>query len=198
MWDNTLPNSTTYFLNGQLAMYFGLYKDAYNIKRQNGNLHFSVNPVPQLPSDQSTIPSVSYANYWVNGVSNKSNNKEVAWDFLKFMSSQESLRKLYQNEVKVRGYGNLYPRSDMQSELLTDSIAAPFIYQAGFAKSWYLYGNTHDGASGINSQISKPFQDAIDAANLQSDSSKALDASQPLLEQVLASYGLIALPKATP
>lgn len=200
-WDETLPNSTTYFINGSLAMYFGPYHEIFDIKKQNPSLHFNVVPVPQLPSLTSTIPSVAYASYWVNGVSKKSSYQSVAWDFLKFMSTSDSLRKLYQNEVKIRGFGNLYPRIDMQSELLTDSFAGPFAYEAGFAKSWYLAANTFDGPDGINAQVAKPYSDAIEAVvgtQGGGDITNSLVTAQTVLQQVLSSYGLVAIPRATP
>jgi len=200
VWDETLPDSTTFFAKGSLAMYFGSYSQVFNIKKQNPNLHFNIVPVPQLPSQTLAIPSVSYASYWVNGVSKTSTNQSAAWDFLKFMITQSSLRQLYQNEVKARGYGNLYPRVDMQSELLNDQYAGPFIYEAPFAKSWYLAANTFDGVTGINSQIAKPYSDAIEGITLGSngDVMAALQTAQTSIQQVLASFGLFALPKATP
>src|SRR5260221_4874867 len=198
VWDETLPNSGVDFEKGELAMYIGRYGDAFKIKKQNPNLHFAVTALPQLPTNSDTIPSVSYASYWVNGVLKTSANTKVAWDFLKFMITQKSLEELYKNEVKVRGYGNLYPRVDMQSKLLSDTTAAPFIFQANFAKSWYLYANTFDGVTGINSQIAKPYSDAIETVNGNGTVEKALLDSQMQLSQILSSYGLVAAPVATP
>src|SRR5258708_1136066 len=198
VWDETLPASITDFENGQLAMYFGRYEDSYKIKKQNPSLHFAVVPVPQLPTNSALIPSISYANYWANGVLKSSPSQAAAWDFLKFMTTQNSLRELYTNEKKVRGYGNLYPRVDMKAELLSDTLSAPFIYQASFAKSWYLYANTYDGVTGINSQIAKPYMDAIDSVNGTGTVDKALEDSQMTLSKILASYGLVSAPVATP
>lgn len=194
VWDETLPTSTIDFATGHLAMYFGPYYQVANIKSQNPSLHFNVIPLPQLPQ---ASPNISYASYWVNGVSNKSSNQMEAWKFLKFMSSQVTLRQLYQNEVKSRGYGNLYPRVDMQSELLSDPFAGPFIFQASYAQSWYLVSNTFDGATGINTQISKLYSDAIAALNLQSTADMALQSAQTQIQQVLSSYGLVAIPTST-
>src|SRR5258708_2687479 len=178
VWNETLPTSTVFFANGRLAMYFGTYKEVFNIKKQNPGLHFGVVPLPQLPKNNQSIPSISYASYWVNGVSNKSGNVTAAWDFLKFMSSVNSLQELYKNEIKTRGYGNLYPRVDMQSQLLSDPIAGAFIFQGSFARSWYLHANTNDGVTGINAQIAKPYSDAIGLVNLNSTSDKALQDAQ--------------------
>jgi ABC-type glycerol-3-phosphate transport system substrate-binding protein len=184
VWDETLPHSTAYFASGKLAFYFGSYRDVFTIQKQNPSLHFAVVPLPQLPSP-GISNSVSYANYWVNGVSKNSANTIEAHDFLKFMSSPEVLRQLYLNEKKVRGYGNLYPRVDMQKELLTDNYAAPFIYQASFAKSWYLNANTNDGVMGINSQVAKPYMDAINAINGNTTVDQAVKDLQTALNKVL-------------
>ncbi len=196
VWNETLPSSSTYFGQGKLAFYFGKFSDASGFSK-NPNLHFQVVPLPQLPSFGLPVPSISYASYWVNGVSNKSANSNVAWDFLSFMASRESLEKLYNNEKKVRGYGNLYPRVDMQNELLSDTIAGPFIYQASFAKSWYLNDKTFNGPTGINSQVAKPFSDAISTTNGNSNTDQAVKTLQIELTKVLASYGLVRAPVAT-
>lgn len=193
VWDETLPNSSTYFSQGSLAMYFGKYSDAIGF-RKNANLHFQVVPLPQLPESNS----VSYASYWVNGVSTQSKNQVAAWDFLKFMMQKTTLEELYKNEVTVRGYGNLYPRVDMQSELLSDSLAGPFVYQGNFAKSWYLNDKTFDGVTGINSAVAKPFADAISGINGSETADQVVKSLQFGVTQVLAGYGLVALPVATP
>lgn len=195
VWDNTLPNSSAYFNTGKLAMYFGKYADAISFSK-NQNLHFQVVPIPQLPATANNS-AISYANYWINGVSKNSVDVSAAWQFLNFMSSKESLLKLHKNEVDVRGYGNLYPRPDMQNELLSDSIAGPFVYQASFAKDWYLAGKTNDGPTGINSQIAKPFGDSIAGINMNTSVDVAAKNLQPELIKILASYGLVAAPLPT-
>lgn len=194
VWDNTLPNSTTYFANGKLAMYFGTYRDVFKIKKLNPNLSFGVVPLPQLPGGNA---SVSYSNYWINGVWSKGKHTKEAWDFLKFMSSKSSLLELYKNEIKVRGYGNIYPRVDMQSELLSDPIAGSFVYQATFASSWYLNANTFDGANGINTQVAKYYGDAISAMGAQGNVDETLKALSSGIRQVLFSYGLASAPVPT-
>lgn len=198
VWNDTLPNSQLSFINGNVAMYFGKYSDIFKIRKQKPGLKFSVVSVPQLPTNMTTVPSVSYASYYVAGVSAKSVNKIAAWDFLKFIISSESLKKLHQEEIKVRGYGNLYPRVDMQGELTGSDDASPFIYQANFARSFYLYGNTNDGPDGINSQMSLAYKKAIDGGSSTSQANAILGTVQGEVQQILAKYGLFTLPRATP
>jgi multiple sugar transport system substrate-binding protein len=195
VWDDTLPNSSVYFATGKLAMYFGKYRDAVQFAK-DPSLHFQVVPLPQLPKTEGNS-SVSYASYWVNGVNKDSSSVREAWDFLNFLSSREALTKLYENEVKIRGYGNLYPRSDMQNDLLSDPVAGPFVYQAGFARSWYLAGKTNDGASGINTQVAGPFAQAIDAINNSNTPDAVIKDLQSQLTLTLANYGLVRAPLPT-
>ncbi|HWA52279.1 MAG TPA: extracellular solute-binding protein [Patescibacteria group bacterium] len=199
VWDDTLPQSTLDFENGKLAMYFGKYTDAETIRKQFPNLHFEIVPVPQLPSDASTIPSVSYASYFADAVSKQSANSSMAWKFLQFLTTQQTLQELNKNEQQTRGYGIIYPRADMQNVQLTDQTASAFAYQASFAQSWYLADKTFDGDSGINSQVAKAYSDAIDAANGNSGGNGAIATAQTALQLILASYGLVApVPSSTP
>ncbi len=189
VWDATLPFSTQAFAAGKLAMYFGPSWRTFEIKTQNPNLKFKVVPVPQLPKTTPNEPDISYASYWVEGIWSRSKNKAAAWEFLKFLSSKETLEKLYQNEAKVRQFGEPYPRVDMASLLSTDPILGALITQAPSAESWYLHSRTFDGPTGINSLIGKYFEDAITAVNTGTVAAKALEPAASGVEQVLSQYG---------
>lgn len=189
VWDATLPFSTQAFAAGKLAMYFGPSWRTFEIKTQNPNLKFKTVPVPQLPKTTPNEPNISYASYWVEGVWARSKNKAAAWDFLKFLSSKENLEKLYQEEAKVRQFGEPYPRPDMASLLNTDPILGALIAQAPDAQSWYLQSRTFDGPTGINSLIGKYFEDAINAVNTGIAADKALEPTASGVEQVLSQYG---------
>lgn len=193
VWDATLPNSTQAFASGKLAMYIGPSWRAFEIQSQNPNIKFKSSPIPQLPKDNPSQPDITYATYWAQGVWSGSAHKAAAWDFLKFLSTQDSLTKLYQNESKVRSFGEPYPRTDM-SNLLTDHpILGSIITQAPGAVSWYLDSRTYDGPTGINSQMINYFGDAVNAvAGGKSTPDKALATVAQGVAQVLAQYKLVA------
>ncbi|MEK7112240.1 MAG: extracellular solute-binding protein, partial [Patescibacteria group bacterium] len=190
VWDATLPPSTVAFASGKLAMYFGPSWRAFEIRQQNPNLKFKTVPLPQLPKANPKEPDVAYASYWVEGVWARSKNKDAAWEFLKFLSSKESLEKMYQNAAKLRLFGEPYPRSDMASLLTSDPILGALVLQAPNAQSWYLASRTFDGPTGINSQINKYFEDAINSVNSGTPASKALEVVAEGVKQVLSQYGL--------
>ena len=147
-------------------------------------------PVPQLAKDKPTDPDVTYATYWVEGVWKRSENRQAAWNFLKFLSTQEAQQKLYQNATTQRAIGEPYPRVDMLPTLAQDPLAGAFVSQGGTAKSWYLASRTFDGPTGINTQINKYFEDAVNAVNSRTKVSVALEAVAAGVNQVLSQYGL--------
>ena len=198
VWDNTLPPSTVAFANGKVAMYFGPSWRAHDILTLNPKLKFKVFPVPQLPKDRPDAPSVSYATYWVEGVSKNSQVKAESWDFLKFVSSKDSLQKLYQNESKQRLFGEIYPRVEMANLIASDPIAGAFVRQARDAQSWYLQSLTWDGATGINTQINKYFEDAINGVIKGADAISSVPTLTNGVLQVLSQYGLAKAPVVSP
>ena len=193
VWDSTLPSSTQAFAAGKLAMYIGPSWRAFDIEAQNPNLKFKTVTVPQLPKDNPSQSDITYATYWAEGVWSGSTHKAVAWDFLKFLSTQNSLTKLYQNESKVRSFGEPYSRTDMASLLTVHPILGSVISQATGAQSWYLDSRTFDGPTGINTQMINYFGDAVNAvANGTSSVTQALATAAQGVQQILAQYKLVA------
>jgi len=190
VWDETLPNSTAAFAAGKLAMYFGPSWRAFEINELNPGLNYRTAPLPQLPKDDPGIPDMSYATYWAEGVWSRSDNKEEAWKFLKYLSERDTLEKFYLNASTVRPFGEPYPRVDMRELLVGDRVLGPIISQAGDAESWYLASRTWDGPTGINSQISAYYEDAVNAVNEGSSAVEVLPTVTQGVAQVLSQYGV--------
>ena len=191
VWDNTLPTSTIAFANGKVAMYFGPSWRAFEINQQNPDLNYRTLPVPQLPRENPTDPSISYASYWVEGVSSKSNEKIESWRFLRYLSQSATLEKLYAEASTVRGFGEPYPRVDMADLLTNHPVLGSIINLAPSAKSWYLHSRTYDGPTGINSQLSTYFEDAVNSVISSSGAfnvKSALETAALGVNQVLSQY----------
>lgn len=191
VWDATLPPSTTAFASGKLAMYFGPSWRAFNIKEQNPDINFRTIPLPQLAKEDPSEPNVSYASYWANGVWTRSEKKTQSWDFLKFLSTRESLEKVYKQAATGRGFGQIYPRTDMANFLIEHPVLGSIVKLAPEAQSWYLADRTFDGATGINSQLKQYFGDAINAVNQGDSIAEAMDPLSQGVKQVMTQYGLI-------
>ena len=160
VWDETLPNSTYAFATEKVAMMIAPSWRAFEVKAINPNLQFAIAPVPQL---QGT--NVTWASYWVEGVSKTSKQQEMSWKFLKYLSSKEVLQKLYNDAASKtpRLFGEIYPRVDMASTLATDPYVGAFMSDAPKASSWWMSSRTFD--NGINDKIIKYYQDAINTVN---------------------------------
>ncbi len=190
VWDATLPQSTVSFASGKTAMYFGPSWRAFEIRMQNPNLRFKTVPVPQLPKTSANEPDVNYASYWVEGVWTRSKKKTDAWNFLKYLSQKETLQSFYQSASKVRMFGEPYPRVDMEPLLTDHPIIGSTVTGAKTAQTWFLQSKTWDGPTGINTQMNKYFEDAINAVNSGKEPGKSLEPVASGVIQVLSQYGI--------
>ncbi|KKU02709.1 MAG: Maltose-binding protein [Microgenomates group bacterium GW2011_GWC1_47_20] len=186
IWDSTLPPSTQAFAAGKLAIYFAPSWRVFDLQAINPQIKFSVYPIPQLPLDPARGEKpITWASYWVEGVNKKSPNAAAAWEFLKFLSSKESLAKLYASSGRI--FGEPYSRRDM-----TDSsqFVQPYLSQAPDARSWYIASNTFDGPTGINTRLSSHFADAVNSVNQGRSPAEAVKTLNAGINQVLSQYGL--------
>lgn len=188
VWDDSLPQSTAAFAQGVAAMYFGPSRKAYDIARMNSNLRFRTVPLPQLPKNFPKDPDVTYATYWVQGVWNKSTNKEEAWRFLRFLSERTSLEKLNSERKTVKNFELASPRMDMARLYLQDPILSSVVAQATNARSWYLADETYDGETGINSKVAALYEEVL---NSKDKPENALEEMAPSLARVLSQYGIV-------
>ncbi len=182
-WDESLPNSTYAFANEKVAMIFAPSWRAVDIKSINPDLIFKTTEVPQLPETK-----VAWATYWAEGVSKNSENKKEAWKFLHFLSSPETLTKMYTAQTEFRGFGVVYPYKSMANLLETDPIMGSFVKQAEYAQSWYMSSLTHD--EGINDGIINYYKDAINQINSGDTVEKASNILAKGVTQILSKYGV--------
>lgn len=184
VWDEAMPGSTVAFAGGNLAMYFGPSWRAIDFRNANPLLKFKGAPVPQLEGNK-----VSWATYWAEGVSSKSSHKKEAWEFIKYLQSDEVLTKLYSESAKSPGrfFGEPYPKVSMAAKLSSDPILGPFLADAPFARSFPMASRTFD--NGLNDQIIKAYEDAVNAVLKGTQASKALETTAKNVNTVLNRYG---------
>lgn len=190
-WNQTLDNSIYAFASGRVAMILAPSWRVFDIKQINPSLRFKIAPVPQLPGG-----AVAWASYWAEGVSVKSKNQEVAWEFLKFLSSRESVIKLYTEASKTRLFGEPYARLDLAETLKTDPYVGAYISQASNAKSFPLSSRTFD--NGLNDKLIKYLEDAVNSVDSGAAPSAALRTASAGFNQVFGTYGIVVQPAASP
>ena len=182
VWSDRLANSTTAFARGDVAMILAPSWRVHEVKNLNPNLDFAVARVPQLDSENPA----SWATFWAEGVSAKSKNKDAAWAFLKYLSTPEVLRKFYNDASQYRAFGEVYSRTDMASELQSSELVGAYLADAPIAKSWYMSSFTHD--NGLNDQIIKYYEDAINAVLSSTSVEKALETAATGVTSVISKY----------
>ncbi len=180
-WDTNLASSTEMFEQGRLGFYFAPSWKAHDLRIANPNLKFKVAPVPQLVGKQ-----VGYASFWGEVVSKNSKNPTEAWKFVKYLTSAESEKLAYKEASQVRLFGEPYSQISLAPEIVNDPIVGAFVNQGPIYKSWYLSSNTFD--AGINDEMIKYFEDAINATLAGTDPQTALQTVDQGVKQVMDKY----------
>ncbi|MFZ1721093.1 MAG: extracellular solute-binding protein [Microgenomates group bacterium] len=183
VWSTSLPASSVAFAREDVAMIFAPSWRIHEIQAQNPNLKFGVVPVPTLTDER-----ITWATFWAEGINAQSQKKDAAQKFLKKLSSAETMQKLYSEQSTIRSFGELYPRQDLSEELLENKLIAPYLEDAPFAQSWYMSSSTHD--NGINDQIIKYYEDAVNAINEGDKPEDVLPVVDQGVKQVLRQYGI--------
>jgi multiple sugar transport system substrate-binding protein len=186
VWDETLPTSTYAFATEKVAMMIAPSWRAHDVITINPNLEFAIAPIPQLHNT-----NVTWATFWVEGVSAKASRAEqlAAWKFVKFLSEKETLRQWYADISSAsRRFGSPFPRVDMADQLSADPFVGAYIRQAPAAQTWYLASFTHD--NGINDATIKYYEDAINAVNQGQSPEQALVPVEQGMSQIFERFNL--------
>lgn len=183
-WNANLDNSLQAFASGRLAMMLAPSWRAFDIAQINPTVKFRIVPIPQLPGN-----TVTWASYWVEGVSTKSKHQKQAFTLLKYLVSNEALMKLYTESSKVRLFGEPYARKDLAGSLTSDQYVGAYISQAPNARSFPLASKTSD--EGLNDQMIKYLEDAVNGLQEGAAPSAVLQTAAAGFRQVLTRYGLV-------
>ena len=137
VWSSDLPLDLDMFFRGELAMFFAPSWRVFDIIEAAPHIEFDIVPAPRLEANEP----IYYAMYWGEAVSISSPHKEEAWKFVKFLSEQESLQKLYASSSNIRAFGQPYPRVDLANEVENSRYVGPIIEMAPDMKTWKMSQN---------------------------------------------------------
>ena len=131
-WNDEMPNSIDLFADGKLAMLFAYSYHLPTIKAKSSKLNFNIASLPQIEGNES---NVNFANYWLEVVSAKTKNKDVAWNFIQFIT-EEKQAQIYLNKTKK-------PTAlrSLVNKQIDDLDIGIFVNQVLTAKSWYKGNN---------------------------------------------------------
>lgn len=126
-WNEDFDDSLTSFINGDTAMFFGYAYHLPLIKAQAPRMKLGISKMPQIANN----PEVYSANYWVEVVSEKTENVDEAWDFVQFMAQAEQAEKYLAVTHKPTAHKALINKQ------LDDIELGTFAEQLLSARSWY-------------------------------------------------------------
>jgi len=181
IWDTTLAKSTTAFANGKVAMYLAPSYRAKQIIEINPGLRFRTYALPQVRKEDPEFPDISYATYWIEGVWKRSTDKMEAWKLLEI--------ELFSNVKETGGSGFAYPRIDMGDLIVNDKYVGSVVAMAPNARSWYLAGDTNDGESGLNTQLSEVFIEILKFSQTSEGAEAAVKNFSDDIVRVLSGHG---------
>lgn len=132
-WNRSLPNSTNYFLGGDLAIYFGFASEITDLQVKNPNLNFDVAPIP---TSREGGEDIVYSKFNAFAITNASFNKNAAFAVASILSDRQS--------ADVISRSLLLPpvRRDLLSQRQTDAFKIIFYNSAINSRSW-LDPNPH-------------------------------------------------------
>jgi len=91
-WNSSFPNSLDAFAFGQSVFYIGYASDRAKILEKNPNLVFGISEIPQVNFGDK----VNFASFNNFVVSNTSKDGKLAWELIKYLTSDEIQGKYLQ------------------------------------------------------------------------------------------------------
>lgn len=126
-WNRSLPNSTNYFLGGDLGLYFGKASEIANLQLKNPNLNFDVALVP-VSREGGT--DVSFVDFNAFAITKSSKNINAAFQVASILSGSDAVNAFSQDL-------QLPPvRRDLLKIKPKDAYQSVFYQSAIRGKSW--------------------------------------------------------------
>jgi len=127
-WNEQMPDALEAFTQGRVAFFFGYSYNVPIIQSQAPQLNWGMAKIPQADSANNQN---NFANYWVETVSKKSKNQDVAWDFIQFAANAKNVKPYLESSGKPTALRSLI------DEQLKNHDIEPAVSQLLTSKSWY-------------------------------------------------------------
>ncbi len=177
-------NDIDAFIRGRVSSIFAYASDYDQISTlgKNTGLKFEIAEIPQTDELANKNEHIAFANYWAPAVSRNSQYQQLAWDFIKYMTSKAVLTEYYKR----------HPRPPSREDLINSDQENPlrvFNRQAKYAQSLVIFDKT---------RFTQAFSDALET--VASKSMSAFNALRKLdedLNKIIAPYLLVEGDKGT-
>ncbi|MBI2355938.1 MAG: extracellular solute-binding protein [Candidatus Doudnabacteria bacterium] len=165
-WNSKSDFSLDAFTSGKVAMIFSYAYLMPTLRARAPNLNWAVAPIPQI--DQSGL-KVNFANYWGEAVSKFSGDQAVAWDFLKFISEKENLKKYYEKKKLPSSRKDILTEQAADEEIgvfAEEALSARTVYKKDVAKFESIFLKMIDDVVLRNLSVEDAIRNAAASVNL--------------------------------
>jgi len=126
-WNADMPNSLDAFIQARVSYFFGYSYHLATIKARAPKLNLAIAKLPQIDGNHV----INYANYWVWTVAKKSENPDVSWNFINYLTQQD-------NEKQYLDLSKHPPaHKALIDTYLEDEDLGVFASQILTSQSWY-------------------------------------------------------------
>lgn len=137
VWSPDSRSDLNLFYSGKLAMMIAPSWRVFDIIKSNPKIEFGTAPFPKLPANDN---EVYYSTYWGEAVNKKSQNTELAWKFVKFLSEKEQQLQMYSDAATIgeRAFGEPYSLKELNAELKGKAYVDAIAKMAPYMRSFQL------------------------------------------------------------
>ena len=119
VWNSSFPKEAIAFARERVSMIFIPSWNLLDIIKARPDMNIGVAMVPQIDQDNP----VTWGSFWMYAVPKNSKNKEVSWDFINFITSEEQELIKFNEASRYRPFGAPFANKSLRNKVQSGSIA---------------------------------------------------------------------------
>ncbi len=127
-WNETIQEALNAFANQKAGYFIGYSYHLPLIRSLNPGIDIGISRLPQI---STTGKQVNFANYWIETVTRGSKNKNEAWAFIQFATSQNGVEPFLEKARRPTALRALIANQRKDTEI------GPFAEQLLTSSTWY-------------------------------------------------------------
>ncbi|MBN1162820.1 extracellular solute-binding protein [Patescibacteria group bacterium] len=179
VWSENMPESATAFAQEKVSMIFAPSWIVLDILKERPDLDIGVAKVPQALTEKDSDKYTSWATYWMAAVPVGSQYQQQAWEFIKYLTEEETQLVYYNAAAKYREFGPVYSKVGLADQIAPGHFLEPYVKDALIARSGSIAAR-----AGNKDQVTA-MKEAVDAVLHQGVS--PLDALTAAKDKILKS-----------
>ncbi|QQR65382.1 extracellular solute-binding protein [Candidatus Kaiserbacteria bacterium] len=163
-WNRSKNMDRTEFLEGKLALYFGMGSEKTSLERDNANLNYDVEIVPQ--GSEATIQR-NYADFYALAIPRSSKNIEGAYAVASFLGQP----------VQAKKFAETFNFAPVHRSLYSEDVADPFknvLYRSALIARGWLDPNPSQSSEAFRAMVEDALTDQTNLSKIINDTVTSL------------------------